>query len=319
MKEIKRVNTFFLILVVLHIGASLIVSLLDNEAVRLGTFSSLMLTQLLILVPSFLFFLISGYDISEWIPVRRLKSGTVVLVIVFTFLVMPLISAINIFSQLFTENVAVDMMGEIAGVSPVITILIVGLFGPFCEEFTFRGVIYGGLRKSGFFFAAAAVTGIFFGLMHLNLNQFSYALVLGLVLSLLVEATGSIWSSIIAHMTVNTWNVFLMIMADRFYSSMGLDIFKEAAETITRDDKFMMMGFLLVISVITTLLAAGVFVAICSHEGRTEEARAIFKAGRSPDEDNRDGRIITLSGYIAIAVCLFVIFFLDKILMMFVK
>ena len=198
MREVKRVNTFFLILVILHITASLIVSMLDMQAVRLGTFSSLMLTQLLILVPSFLFFLISGYDITEWIPFKKLKAGTVVLVVVFTFLIMPVISFINVFSQLFTDNTAADLLGEVADMSPFITVLIVGFIGPFCEEFTFRGVIYGGLRKSGFLCAAAAVTGAFFGLMHLNLNQFSYAVILGFVMSVFYL----VWS-IVLYSTTN--------------------------------------------------------------------------------------------------------------------
>lgn len=326
MKEIKKVNTFFLILVVLHIAASLIVSMLDMQAVKLGTYSSLMLTQLLILVPSFLFFLISGYDIGSWIPFKKLKAGTVALVIVFTFLIMPFVSFINVFSQLFTDNVAVDMLGEVAGLSPVLTVLIVGFVGPFCEEFTFRGVIYGGLRKSGFLCAAAVVTGIFFGLMHLNLNQFSYALILGFVLSLLVEATGSIWGSVIAHVTVNTWNMIMMLLMDKVYSSMGIDIFEEAAEAVTTDAKLTMMGFLIVISVVTTLLAAGVFIGISSHEGRLDHVRAIFKR-RGPDplqeagEEDEAGNkhVITLSGYLATGLCIFVIFFLDKVLMIFIK
>lgn len=321
MKEVKRVNTFFLILVILHIAASLIVSMLDMQAVRLGTFSSLMLTQMLILVPSFLFFLISGYDITEWIPFKKLKAGTVVLVVVFTFLIMPVISFVNVFSQLFTDNTAADLIGEVADMSPFITVLIVGFIGPFCEEFTFRGVIYGGLRKSGFLCAAAAVTGAFFGLMHLNLNQFSYAVILGFVMSLLVEATGSIWASVIAHVTVNTWNVVLMLAMDKLYSSMGIDIFEEAAEAATTDLKLKMMGMLIIVSVFTTLLAAGAFMGLSSNEGRLDHVKTIFKAGSSgTDSDEEEKKhVITASGYLAAGLCVFVIFFLEKVLGLFMK
>ncbi len=321
MNEVKRANNFFLILVILHITASLVVSMLDMQAVKLGTFSSLMLTQLLILVPSFLFFLISGYDLGEWIPFKKLKAGTVVLVIVFTFLIMPVISFVNVFSQLFTDNAAVDLIGEVADMSPLITVLIVGFIGPFCEEFTFRGVIYGGLRKSGFLCAAAAVTGAFFGLMHLNLNQLSYALILGFVMSLLVEATGSIWASVIAHVTVNTWNVVMILAMDKLYSSMGIDIFKEASEAATTEAKLTMMGMLIIVSVVTTLLAAGAFIGLSSHEGRIDHVKTIFKARSSSAEDGEEEKkhVITLSGYLAAGLCIFVIFFLDKVLGYFVK
>ena len=313
MKAIKRVNGFFLVLVVLHIGASLLVSMLDEEAVKLGTFASLMLTQLLILVPSFLFFLLTRYDIFEWIPFRRLNGKTIFLVIVFTFLIMPLISCVNIFSQLFTTNTAVEMLGELTDMPAIITVLIVGFVGPFCEEFTFRGVIYGGLRQSGYLFAAAAVTGIYFGLMHLNLNQFSYALVLGLVFSLLNEAAGSIWASIIGHAVVNTWNVILMLFAEKFYSGMGMDILSEVNGVVGTDEKLAVMGIVLVMAVVTTALAVGTFVAISESEGRLSVVKSIFKP-KHDEETETHRQVITVSGYIAIALCLFVIFLLDRVL-----
>ena len=316
MKPTKRVNVFFLILVALHIGASVVVTMLSTQAVKLGTFTSLMLTQLLILVPSFLFFLIFGYDVFEWIPFKKLRKGTIAHTVLFAFLIMPVISFVNVFSQLFTSNEIVGSANEILSMPVVLTVFIVGLFGPFCEEFTFRGVIYGGLRRSGCLCAAAAVNGVFFGLMHLNLNQFSYALVLGFVMSLLVEATGSIWASVIAHVTVNTWNAAMMLMLDKMYSAMGIDVFEEAAGAVTTDVKLSMMGGLIVVSVVTTLLAAGVFIGLSSHEGRLDHVKTIFRTG-SPAGEGREGeknRVMTLSGYLAAGLCIFVIFFLDKVI-----
>ncbi|MCR4806691.1 MAG: CPBP family intramembrane metalloprotease [Lachnospiraceae bacterium] len=318
MKTIKRVNGFFLVLVILRIGASVGLSMLDGEAVTLGTYTSLMLPQLLILVPSFLFFIISGYDITEWIPFRKLRGGTVALIILFTFLIMPLITFVNVFSQLFTENAAVNMFSEMSSASSAILFLIVGLVGPFCEEFTFRGVIYGGLRKSGYPLAAAAVTGIYFGLMHLNLNQFCYVLVLGTIMCLVNEAAGSVWASIIAHVIVNTWNMLLMLLAERFYSAMGLDVFDQAGKMVSTDEKLSFMGILLVVSVVTILIAAGVFVAIGVHEGRLDKIKAIFRPDHE-DGTERDRHIITIPGYLAMAMCLFVIFLLGRVLAFFTK
>ena len=335
MKPTKRVNVFFLILVALHIGASVVVTMLSTQAVKLGTFTSLMLTQLLILVPSFLFFLIFGYDVFEWIPFKKLRKGTIALTVLFAFLIMPVISFVNVFSQLFTSNEIVGNANEILSMPVVLTVFIVGLFGPFCEEFTFRGVIYGGLKKSGYLLAAAAVSGIWFGLMHLNLNQFSYALILGIVLSLLVEASGSIYASIIVHAVINTWNILLLMAAERFYSAMGINVFEEASRMITNDYKFMTMGLILVVSVVTTLLATGVFIAISNHEGRLDKVMAVFgknvdkgitdrdmeETGEETGEETEkgSGHVVTLSGYMAMALCFFVIFFLNKVLAFFIK
>ena len=322
MKITKRVNAFFLILVALHIGASLIITVLSEQAVKIGTFPSLMLTQLLILVPSFLFFLIFGYDLQDLVPFKKLRKGTVVLVVLFAFLIMPVITFVNVFSQLFTSNTMVGNADDLLSMPVVIILFLVGLFGPFCEEFTFRGVIYGGLRKSGYLFIAAAVSGIWFGLMHLNLNQFSYAMVLGIVLALLVEASGSIYASIIVHAVVNTWNILLLLAADRLYSSMGIDVFEEANNMVTMDYKFMAMGVVLVVSVVTVLLATGVFISICNHEGRLAHVMSIFRPHKKDGdeaEDEEKGHVVTLSGYIAMALCFFVIFFLDIVLSFLIK
>lgn len=309
-KTNKRVNGFFLCLVLLHLLASILVSMLGEGAVKIGTFGALMFTQLLILVPSFVFLIINKCDLNEWIPFRRIRPGTAALVVLFTFLMMPFISLINIFSQLFTTNTAVEMSGEFLEMPAVLTVFMVGLFGPFCEEFTFRGVIYGGFRKHGYIFASAVLSGLYFGLLHFNLNQFCYALILGVVFCLLVEATGSILGSIIAHAVINTWNVVLMLVMDKAYSETGIDIFEMSQATVTTDMKLEMLGVFLVISVVATAIAAGVFIAICRHEGRMENVISVFY--RPTQDAGHPGRLLTVSGYIAIAVCLFVIFALDK-------
>ena len=54
------------------------------------------------------------------------------------------------------------------------------LFGPFCEEFCFRGVVYRGYLKSGNVTGAVLLSSLLFGLMHMNFNQAPYAFALAL-------------------------------------------------------------------------------------------------------------------------------------------
>ena len=313
----KRVNGFFLCLIIVHLIASILVSTLALGAVEIGIFTSLLLTQLLILVPSFIFLLVFDCDISEWLQFRRIRISTVLMVILFTFLTMPFISLINVLSQLFTTNTAVEMSAEFSGIPSFVTIFMVGMFGPFCEEFTFRGIIFGGFRKSGYILGGAVLSALYFGLMHLNLNQFSYALVLGFLFCLLVEGTGSIFASITAHMVVNIWNVGLMLVMDKVYSGLGMDLFEMAQEAVTTDAKLAMIGTLLVISVVTMGLAFGLYIAICRNEGKLEHVISMFHKPELTEENEGGGRLLTVSGYIAIAVCLLVIFGLDSIMAIF--
>ncbi len=314
-KDSKRVNGFFLCLIILHLTASILISTLSYGGIGIGIMGTLCLTQLLILVPSFIFILIHNVDLIEWMQFRRIKISTVLLVIVFTFLIMPFISLINVFSQLFTTNAAIELSSRFDGLSVPMIIFMVGILGPFCEEFTFRGVIFGGLRRSGYIFAAAVLSALFFGLMHLNLNQLSYALVLGVVFGMLIEGTGSIWASVTAHMVINTWNVLLMLAADKMYSAMGIDILSGVNDQVTLDDKLQAIGILLVMSLFCTALAAGVYIFICKNQGRLEHVVSMFgKPERKDDEEAAKPHVLSAAGYVAIVLCLFVIFLLDMVL-----
>ena len=50
---------------------------------------------------------------------------------------------------------------------------------------------------------AALMSGLIFGLMHLNFNQFSYGFVLGVIFAAVVEASGSIYASMAIHFLIN--------------------------------------------------------------------------------------------------------------------
>jgi len=84
-------------------------------------------------------------------------------------------------------------------------ILIVGL-APLAEEVFFRGFFYGGLRSRMPVWAAALASGAFFGVIHIttgNLAVVAQLTVLGIVLALLYERTGSLWPPIAVHLVNN--------------------------------------------------------------------------------------------------------------------
>jgi hypothetical protein len=81
---------------------------------------------------------------------------------------------------------------------------------PACiEEFVFRGIFYHSYRKSGIL-GAALLSGVLFGMLHLNINQFIYAFFIGIIFALLVEATGSMFSSMLAHFAINTYSIIVL-------------------------------------------------------------------------------------------------------------
>lgn len=68
----------------------------------------------------------------------------------------------------------------------------------FVEEIAFRGYIMQNLRKFGDGFAIA-MAALVFGLMHCNLIQAPFALIIGFALGYLSIKTGTLWTAVIIH------------------------------------------------------------------------------------------------------------------------
>lgn len=74
---------------------------------------------------------------------------------------------------------------------------------PIAEEFIFRGVIYGQLRKVGVIFAVIW-TSLLFGFVHLQLNVGVVVFVMSVVMCLIREKlTDSIWAGVVVHFLKN--------------------------------------------------------------------------------------------------------------------
>lgn len=84
------------------------------------------------------------------------------------------------------------------------------------EEFAFRGVVLGSLRKFGDGFAIA-MSALLFGLLHGNFTQVPFAIIAGTALGFVYVLTGSIWASSTVHFLNNFISVCysVMVAADR--------------------------------------------------------------------------------------------------------
>lgn len=86
----------------------------------------------------------------------------------------------------------------------ILTMVYVILIGPVSEEFIFRGAIFDRFRLVYPFWIANALQALLFGVYHMNVIQGIYAFLLGMILGMVVYATGSILASIAVHIIFNS-------------------------------------------------------------------------------------------------------------------
>lgn len=83
-----------------------------------------------------------------------------------------------------------------------VTAIFTVLCAPVYEEFLFRKLICDKVRKYGEG-CAVVISGLLFGLFHMNFNQFFYAFLLGCFLAFLYVKTGNLKYTILLHMAIN--------------------------------------------------------------------------------------------------------------------
>ena len=82
----------------------------------------------------------------------------------------------------------------------VLGLLVGAVLVPIAEEVLFRGVLFAALRRRSGPVAAAILSSLLFGALH---DEHVFPTLLGLTFALLYHRTGSLWTSIGAHMLVN--------------------------------------------------------------------------------------------------------------------
>ncbi len=292
MSQNKSVNRLFLAVVIIYIGGSFGFSMLASwipALSELPIYVSLLISQSLIFVPCFVYCKCKHIRIRELVPYRKIGPSTVVLVVICTYLMYPLIVVLNAVSMLFSNSGTASVMELMQGQSLILNVLFMALLPACVEEFMFRGVLFQTYRKSKML-PAILLSGFLFGCMHLNLNQFIYAFALGVYLAFLVEATGSIFSSMIAHFTLNFTSVMMTAALPYLYEMMGMN--QEAALQQIQPGGYaatmegaQLAGFLvgimfwLMIAIGSTCAAVGLYIAICKINSRWVYVKGMFRGG----------------------------------------
>lgn len=194
----KTANRILFIATVLSIGIQYLLVFLgvrQTPVLLLGTQLSVLLTGLLGVV-------ILRIDVHRELRLRPISLKT----FVFTFLIIicayPTISLLNLISMFFVDNAVAGMAVDIYEKGYIFSMVIMALLPAVGEELLMRGMIYHGYRKKSPV-GAFILSAIIFGMLHMNFNQMPYAIFLGLIMVLMMEACDSIVAPMCMHFFMN--------------------------------------------------------------------------------------------------------------------
>ncbi len=134
----------------------------------------------------------------------------ILLGVVFLFLFNPLIELWERLLDLIGYNLATDINISLSNAGYLVLALVCfGIVPAICEEMLFRGVILNGLRGYGACFSIG-ISALLFSLMHTNLQQLPYTLILGVILGIIVYFTRDLKLSMLIHFINNAVAILLM-------------------------------------------------------------------------------------------------------------
>ncbi|MGN1149023.1 MAG: lysostaphin resistance A-like protein [Lachnospiraceae bacterium] len=297
----KKSGWLFFAIIVIYIGTSFALSIFAAD-IKLSFEFSTFLSEALIWVPALLCFAICRVNPVKFCHFRKMHVSTALMTVLFAFMAMPAATLTNIISMFFVENEVNLMSGSMLEAGFPLMFLCVAVYAPLSEELVFRGALFQGYRQSASPLKAILISSLLFGLMHLNFNQAGYAFVLGVIMALLVEATGSIWSSFILHMTVNARSVVLLFLTDKmtgFAQDMaGADGLMENMNTaVTNKELFMMLCFEILVAVVCLPIAGCILVWIAKREGRLDKLQALWP-------ERKSGKVWTVATALSVIICI---------------
>lgn len=289
MKKTSSVNRVFLATVLISSLGYLVDT--DNYLVLL------LASQILLVAPAIIYFIINKVNIAKAIRFHKVSLPNIALIILFAFLIQPLMTLINAISMVFVQNTANDVMMAIAQNNSIFVSLFMVAFVPcIFEETVYRGVFYNEYRKVNTL-KGILLSGFLFGIIHGNLNQFSYAFAMGIIFALLIEATDSIVSTMIVHFIINGTSITLLYLYPKLFHILeniygkdkynAKELMEEMQVSAANLDLLSILQSYLLPAAVSTIFAFIIFRTIAINTGRWEFIKGILDKNSNKVKQNK--------------------------------
>lgn len=214
--HIGAVNIVFLVSMLI----SVVVAFLPLDFLVERPALQLIFSQGILVLPSVVYMLKYHLPYAATVRFKKMRFGDIALCILFGILIQPLLTLLNALSMVFSTNTTSSFIFGLSEQIPFfVALFLMAVIPAVLEETVYRGVFYNEYSKLNPW-KAALLSGFLFGLMHGNVNQFCYAAVMGILFALLIEATGSILSTMLIHFWINAGSVVMIYLYPKLYEFM---------------------------------------------------------------------------------------------------
>lgn len=190
--------------------------------------------------------------------VKKIKLSAVGIAIIIGMIVFVLNIGVSSFFSFFLSLIGYEKLPTTQSETYTIAMLVInliftGVLPAICEEITHRGMLIDGFDKLGYK-KAIIFSAILFGLTHLNIEQFFYATIIGVLLAFITMITGNIIPAMIIHFVNNAINV---VISYALINNLSFKTFYNSIFTSLTQNNFFVIMFILffIIGVLLLLLA----------------------------------------------------------------
>lgn len=198
----KKTRTPHILLISVIVLQFVLAELIELSNINFTVTQAIIISQVSILIPFAIYCLISRKNplkVIRFKKINMLSAFMAFLVAIFSY---PVVIFLNLVSMLFVENAVADIIPSVLQQGLGTGLLLMALLPAVVEETIFRGTLYNTYSKYNPL-AGVLLSAVLFGFMHMNFNQIPYAIYMGIVAALLLEACDSIVAPMILHFTLN--------------------------------------------------------------------------------------------------------------------
>jgi len=264
LKEIKQINSFYLIIMLLTI-------ILGGIFSNIMPKSSLIISQVVFLViPAALFIKRKKLNFKESFSLKKFNLINLPLILFLTILIQyPLAASSQLTAYIFGDQLSFIFDDIVSTSSFFVLFLSLALSPAICEELFFRGLIFNRYKNRVSMKTLIVMNSLLFAIFHLNIQQFGYAFIFGVVVSLVVYLTDSIYPAMIMHFFSNFLSIIEMKFPNSYFSILDY--------ILPKGEGMFYVGMMIILSIFSSVVIYVVLVYMAKFNGRSMVEYGVFE------------------------------------------